>query len=405
MNYHLNLHRGNLRAKNLPLQVKRMLVVVMLPIIISGCSGHLSMNNVKSGVKRFFKSDLNAFLDGDGDVVRNKEQSDPIAEPVDEGAENAVGDIIDANDSIQEVADNESLERCSPDDDPKFSYRRRVALLAFDITNRQESTDFPHIETEYPQLLQDFIDNERFAVTSATHYRLLGNTDARNGAWVESRRRQIMQLAKELGVQFIVTGAAEDMSVIDPEVNALQLFTNDAARKALTGAAKKKLTGKVDRHLALTLDIYDGGTGRLIKRQGFADSTAIKSRSLSKRKYLNKAYLKSQYGQMIGEMLKQQGESLLLALDCIPMQMKVLAVNDEGVTFDAGIESLVLPGDKLQLFRRVKFGWGGDSEERYQLERYGALTVSRTNTYSAEGVFDQANMASGVNPGDIVQAW
>lgn len=387
----------------------KVLVASLLLISLSGCTSFFSIQSIKSNVDKFLKPDLHAFLDNDSipkpeeeeEAVEYVEEEDIEEVSKDEVKQEHTDETTEISKVLQEapIIEDVIAERCSPDADPKFSYRRRIGLLAFDINNRQDSSDFPHIETQYPELLQGVIDNERFIVKAATQYRLLNKTDSLYGGWVESRRLQVMQLAKELGVQFIITGAAEDMSVVNPRTSALQLFFDKHARN--------KLMGEVIRHLEMSLSVYDGGTGRLIKRQTFADSVTIDTKNVSERKQLNKTFLKSPYGQLMAKILQQQSDFLLPALDCIPMQMTVLAVSgrDGTVTFDGGIESLVLPGDKLQLYRRIDMDWEGTQKKLYRLERYGVLTVSRSNTFSAEALFDQGNMASGVNPGDIVQAW
>jgi len=391
----------------------RMPMLFLLVISLTGCSSFFSMETMKTDVRKFLKSDLHAFLDGDSIGIPKEEEPEPVVEEEPVVVEEVVKHAKEGKESekqedtgkdggegmvVAEVPKKPVIvERCSPDTDPKFSYRRRIALLAFDINNRQESSDFPHIETQYPELLHDFIDSDRFIVRTATEYRLLNKTDLQRGAWVESNRLQIMKLAKDLQVQFIVTGVAEDMSVVDPRIDTFQLLMNRAARN--------RLRGEVIRHLEMSLNVYDGTTGRLIKRQTFADAVAIDALSLNKRKLLNKTFLKSNYGQLMAKILQKQSDFLLPALDCIPMQMTVLSVDNGSITFDAGIESLVLPGDRLQLYRRIRMDWEGTVDKLYRLQRYGSLTVSRSSTFSAEAEFEQASMASGVNPGDIVQAW
>jgi len=353
----------------------------ILFLAISGCSTIRSFELPSFELPSFElpKSDLNAFLDGDlpGEVE-------------------AVDDVVD------QEGDNAAKRRvikqqCPPEADPKYSYRRGIALLAFDIRNRRDSVDFSDIERQYPEILGGFIDQERFIVKPATHLRLLNEIDRRSGAWVEPKSQQIKQLADELGVQFIVTGMIEDMSIEDPSIGVMRLVMDSAARK--------KIMGKVIRHLAVSMNVYDGGTGVVIKRQTFADKAYVNVDALKQRKSLSQEYFRSHYGTLMTEILKQQSDFIIPALDCIPMQAKIVAVDDMGVTVDVGTESLVVPGDKLQLFRRVAIDWRDSPEKRYRLERYGVITVSRSSLLTAHGYFDFEDMASGVNPGDIVQAW
>ena len=359
-------------------------LVVLIGVVLMSISGCESL-----WTKGMLKTDLNKFLDGDA-----------LQEPVEEVE--VVEDLPPVEVEVAEpVAVIEEvvvpIERCAAEVDAKFSYKRRVAILAFDIHQRQDTADFPHIDRQYPDLLSRYVDQDRFIVNTATTYRLLNHVDLGNGAWVEPDRQQVKHLANELNVQFVVTGIVDDMSVVSPDVNAVNF--------ALDHTVRKKWRGKIKRNLAVTLSVFDGGTGMLIKRQMFADDTYVDSRMLQNRKSLSKAFLRSQYGELMTTILKKQGEFFLSALDCIPLQAKVIAVDKRGVTFNAGIENMIISGDKLQIFRRVDIDWSDNSSSNYRLEKYGSLTVSRSGPSYAYALFEEDDMSSGINPGDIVQAW
>ena len=407
----------------------RVTLLFCLALALTGCGNLLTSGSMKT--------DLNAFLDGDAveeeieeeavvlEGVEELEEVEPV-EPVEpvivieevvgveaievveevEAAEEVI-EIVEVEPSIDEAAKlaileledlpPPPLERCSVAVDPKFAYRRRLALLAFTIADRRETADFPLLEQQYPEMLKAYINKDRFIVTPATHVRLLAEDDGRNGAWVDPVRQQVMKLANDLGVQFVVAGEILDMSVGKPDVGFFGLMTSFVAGENLL--AKEK------RNLVVALNIYDGGTGALIKRQTFADDVYVDANSSSHRKSLSKAFFSTYYGKRMTKMFHQQGDFFLSALDCIPMRAKVVAVDDSTVTIDAGIESLILSGDKLQIFRRKYFSWDSSSSGNYRLERYGEITMSGSGPLNSQGVFEYAGMLSGVSPGDIVQAW
>ncbi len=355
--------------------IAKFLLIYALILLTSGC-GLL-------GYIKFPKTDLDAFLDGDW--IGGGEESKVMS--IEDGKAIPVESMIS--------------EQCSPNIDTKYAYRRRVALLAFDIADRRDAVDFPHIERRYPQLLARTIDSERFIVKDATHLRLLINADKRNGSWVEPMADQVVSLAEKLGVQFIVNGSLDDLSVDTRDQVDLSNFV-DLLREN-TPLSRKKLLGKQPRRFTVSLNIYDGGTGILIKRQTFSDEGHFDADIQHHKKLLSSSFLKTAYGELMAGVVSVQANSLLTSLDCIPMQAKVIRATDKGLLFDAGIESLVVPGDTLQVFRRVSLN--SDSSSRYRLENYGSISVSRSNPLVAEGVFEDGDMASGISPGDIVQAW
>jgi len=363
----------------------KMALACALIFLVSGCS---LLGDIK-----FPKTDLDAFLDGD------QIEKESTAELEEELAPVSV--VVTTDEGQPKPVENVITEQCSPDVDTKYAYRRRIALLAFDIANRRDAVDFPHIERRYPQLLASTIDSERFIVKDATHLRLLNNVDMRNGYWVEPKADQIMSLAKTLGVQFIVSGSLDDLSVDTRDQVHLLNFV-DLLREN-TSLSRKKLMGKQPRRFTVSLNIYDGGTGVLIKRQTFSDEGHFDADIQRHQKLLTSSFLKTAYGELMKGVVTAQANSFLASLDCIPMQAKVIRATDNGLLFDAGVESLVIPGDRLQVFRRVSIG--SDNSNRYRLENYGSISVSRSNPLVAEGIFEEGDMASGIRPGDIVQAW
>ncbi len=355
----------------------KIVLVNIVVLLVVGCS---LLDNVT-----FPKTDLDAFLDGD----KIEKELEPIAAVLTSGE---VGMI-----PVEKVV----TELCSPDIDTKYAYRRRIAVLAFDIADRRDAVDFPHIERRYPQLLVSTIDSERFIVKDATNFRLLNNMDKRNGSWVEPMANQIISLAERLGVQFIVSGSLDDLSV--DTKSQISLLNFMGLLRENTPLSRKKMMGKQPRHFTVSLNIYDGGTGILIKRQTFSDEGLFDADIQRHQKLLSSSFLKTAYGELMVGVVTAQANSFLASLDCIPMQAKVIRATNKGLLFDAGIESLVIPGDALQVFRRVSIG--PDNSNHYRLENYGSIIVSRSNPMVAEGVFEEGDMASGIRPGDIVQAW
>lgn len=355
--------------------IAKILLIYAFVFVTSGCS--------LLGYIKFPKTDLDAFLDGD-QIGGEK-----------------VSKVMSSEGGKAISVENMITEQCSPEIDTKYAYRRRMAILAFDIADRRDVVDFPHIERRYPQLLARTIDNERFIVKDATHLRLLNNIDKQNGSWVEPVADQVMSLAEMLGVQFIVSGSLDDLSV--DTRNQVDLLNFVDLLRENSPLSRKKFLGKQPRRFSVSLNIYDGGTGVLIKRQTFSDEGHFNADIQRHQKLLSSSFLKTDYGELVTGVVTAQANSFLASLDCIPMQAKVIRATDEGLLFDAGIDSLVIPGDTLQVFRRVSVD--PNNSHRYRLESYGRINVFRSNPLVAEGVFEEGDMASGIRPGDIVQAW
>ena len=325
MNKQSDINLTNILHKRVVATTSKIVLANIVVLLVVGCS---LLENVT-----FPKTDLDAFLDGD--KIEEELVPEPEPEPI---AMVLTPDEID-------VMPVESLatERCSPDIDTKYAYRRRIAVLAFDIADRRDAVDFPHIERRYPQLLVSTIDSERFIVKDATNFRLLNNMDKRNGSWVEPMANQIISLAERLGVQFIVSGSLDDLSV--DTKSQISLLNFMGLLRENTPLSRKKMMGKQPRHFTVSLNIYDGGTGILIKRQTFSDEGLFDADIQRHQKLLSSSFLKTAYGELMVGVVTAQANSFLASLDCIPMQAKVIRATNKGLLFDAGIESLVIPGE------------------------------------------------------------
>ncbi len=159
------------------------------------------------------------------------------------------------------------------------------------------------------------------------------------------------------------------------------------------------------RHLVVSTTLYDGTSGLAIKRQRFAGQAEVRQNTQSNNKTLNSNYLTTTYGITINDVLKKQGHFISTALDCIPMQANIVAVNRDIITLDIGIESLLMPGDTLQLYQRINATWPNAPQGSYRLERYGKVTITESHSAGAQATLQDNLSTRNIFAGDAVQAW
>lgn len=289
---------------------------------------------------------------------------------------------------------------------PEYLYRKHVAVISFDINDRKAAVDLPFIEREFPKALLGFMDQERFILKDATHKRLLVESDLSGGYDILPIEKQIVALAKELDVQFIVAGKIVDLSLYEGDRDIGRLFRG---LPHLGVVDPKQIFRKVDgdgRQLVVEVRLYDGLNGTLVHQQIFP--TAIRGEYLqaSNVAMRHSSFLKKgALGEAAKEMLKLQANMVAEELTCLPMVATVRRVNKSLVHFNANVESKIIPGDRFKVFRRVIIGTTPLGGYEFDYEYHGHLTVTRVGPTKSMGILDRGFSAYELNPGDIVQAW
>ena len=91
------------------------------------------------------------------------------------------------------------------------------------------------------------------------------------------------------------------------------------------------------------------------------------------------------------------------SLACLPMRGQITRVGASTVELDVGTETLLIPGDKLQVFRREQAGWSSAGKWLYRLKHAGTLTITRSYPLGAIAKYNRGLF--NLSPGDVVQAW
>ncbi|WP_317931668.1 flagella assembly protein FlgT middle domain-containing protein [Halioxenophilus sp. WMMB6] len=280
---------------------------------------------------------------------------------------------------------------CLTQDDPRFSYRKKVGFLALNIDHPQYIVDLGDIQKRLPVQLSKRFNRDSFVVIDATGERL-PITDSTSP---QDRQSLIRHFAKKYNVQFVVTGT----------ITNTEFLTNSATRKnslinSITGTSLEQ-----ERQMEMSLAVYDGTTGSLIDESLYQGSANDRVSMLTRDSAFGSQYKAGSYAHLLDTYLNHQSLWLEEALTCLPMQARVTSVTGEGITFATGTESLLLPGDRLKLMRRIQMQQTLDGQPQYRFEENGQVVVSQVYPNGALALFDGSTPPYQVNQGDIVQAW
>ncbi|MDH5693997.1 MAG: flagellar assembly protein FlgT [Gammaproteobacteria bacterium] len=207
---------------------------------------------------------------------------------------------------------------------PAAGYRKKIAVLQFDVAYRNQIQDLTGIEHALSrELMYNLEADGHYLAVDGTDYLLTTsfstvNTDA---------PLVISKIADKLGVQVVISGKIRDMGVD-------------------TGIFKDS------RRAEIELIIYDGLSGSKLSTHRFSEYVDGAGYykdiptlfSLAKFKH-------TPYGAALTRIVNRQVEMIRTDLDKLPFAARILKADGNTVIFDAGNTSKVKVGDTLTAFR------------------------------------------------------
>ena len=371
------------------------------------------------------KSNLDAFLDGD-DYASEKDDS-PKQKKAKEIKKSETGgeDLYGFNDSTEtasnakmesaepapivdeapEIALEEAEARCLADNNPSFAYRKRIAVLPMALQNRQHAVDIPYVEREYPQVLAERLGDAGLLARDATAYHRIQVHSQPSRLHSPLTSDQIRDTASRLNAQFLVTGRLVDLSFDKSKTHAIDLVTGLKPWKTLARQTYEGATGSYRRQLNIDVSVYDGPSGALIKRKRYRGEanhpvTAQRGYGLE-----SNIFWQSDYGELMADVLDQQSEMISRALECLPMRAQISRVDDDVIEINAGVDSLLMPGDRLRIFHREPAGRDPMGVPKHRWKYYGGVTIMGVFPLKSIAVLDEDLAPDVIKLGDIVQAW
>ena len=228
--------------------------------------------------------------------------------------------------------------------------RKRVAVTGFPMVYPDQARigridDAGEI---LPQLLQAELRNTgNLQVFGATTQRLFSDLlNAPTQQKFNNRLTNVIQVARELGVQFVVAGVIRDVGVSDPDAWGSSVI--DRMQRGI-GAANQ------NRRFVADLMIYDGFSGAPVYQERFATEARWDAGPGSADGFGSAGFQETRYGQAVGGLMKDMTSAVNDALACQPFITRVTRVDGNKVTLDSGATAGLRPGDELKLYRSASF--------------------------------------------------
>lgn len=228
--------------------------------------------------------------------------------------------------------------------------RKQVAVTGFPIVRPSEAAigQLEDAGEVLPQSLKAALhQGGQLQVHGATNMQLfsdLGNAPTRQN--FDNTLTNVIGVARELGVQFVVTGVIRDLAISDP-----------SAWGSSVTARLKRGVGLADQNRRFVADlmVYDGFSGSPVYQERFATTAKWDAAPGESVGFGSNGFENTDYGQAVMGLIGTMAEAVDEALACQPFITRLTRVEGQKVTLASGATAGLRPGDELHLYRSYSF--------------------------------------------------
>jgi hypothetical protein len=226
--------------------------------------------------------------------------------------------------------------------------RKRVAVTGFPLVDPPQGGNraVDDAGEKLPQALISRLQKQgRMQVLGASRLQLFGSpqdapTSQRN--LTSNHLTNVVQLARELGAQFVVSGVIRDIGLADPGAWGSSIV--DRMQRGI-GLSDN------DRRFEVDLMVFDGFSGSPVYQKSFATSADWDSEGSGSGGFASAGFEKSRWGQAVSRVMDEMVAEVNDALVCQPFMARITRVEGNRVTLASGATAGLRPGDELVVYR------------------------------------------------------
>ncbi|WP_299016057.1 flagella assembly protein FlgT [uncultured Photobacterium sp.] len=257
----------------------------------------------------------------------------------------------------------------------KIQYKKSVLLGNFNITSPQHASmgGVYKLGNDFTHMLKRQIErkSQSFIVSGVTRVPINAGQPS-----------TLMMLAEDNDAQYIINGQITDLtSTLDQKV-----IRDD----------------KINRQFAATLEIIDGKTGETLMQNNYREVAQWPFSKVSQVDTHSARFWQSSYGQAVQRVSRNMMLDLETALSCRTSLPEVVNVFGNTVHINIGRIHGIQRGDQLKLWHSAGFIDQQGIPRNHMVQTDITLTAERIYEKSAELSVEQTDLASSIQPGDLL---
>ncbi len=295
-------------------------------------------------------------------------------------------------------ADIRSVEVCrSPS---AGVYRKHLGILGFSLQNHSQAAigGLQGVERGIAsQLATNLVASKEVLIHEASNIRLFGELiNAPTSATHERTLTKAVDAARELGVQFVVSGIVRDISLRTPDSYANDLITNTLRYWELND---------LERNFVVDMFVHDGFSGAILFEQRYAVSGEWIADRYQQLPFMSSAFLDLDYGQKVAQLLGRMAQDIEANVSCQPFMTRIARVEDRTILFESGANSGIRPGDRFQIYRTRQLFSGTRFQGTHLADVKQVLQVSQVQPEFSLGRLNTDPTRLNIQEDDVLVRW
>ena len=285
-------------------------------------------------------------------------------------------------------------------DSQSSKYKKKVAIMGFSVENArsQRLGGLSNIERGLASSINQVLMSQDMLLvyenSNNSLYQELVNAPSHFTG--QNTLTKAANLAKELGVQFVISGVIRELDLEDPDAFSTSVWSRF---KRASGASN------LNRRFSVELFVHDGYSGAIVWQRLFSLSAPWDTDFNEPVGFASAEFWQLEYGKAVRELI--DGVSLLLGeqLKCQPFMTRISRIEGKTMHFSSGAASGIRPGDKLSLYRTFNY-YDSDLLTGTELTNVKTvLTVSQVHPNFATGKISIDPGRINIQEDDLLIAW
>ncbi len=279
-------------------------------------------------------------------------------------------------------------------------YRRQIALLGFAFQDQTQASigGLYQMERDIPTALNAMLINSpRLLVNQASQLQLYPQpVDAPTSETEQRTLTKAVKAARDLGVQFVVSGIIRDISVRSPDAFQHSIVKNFSRWTTLSD---------LQRTFVVDLFIHDGFSGAIMFEKRYSTMGEWDSDPEQSRPMLAASFRELDYGRKVADVLQKIAADIESNVGCQPFMTRITRVEDSNILFEAGSNSGIRPGDKFQVYRSRQLYDGDRYQGTHLKDMKLALEVALVQPEFASGDLSYDPTRINIQTDDVIVSW
>jgi len=281
-------------------------------------------------------------------------------------------------------------------------YRKAVAVAGFALQSPKQAVlgGLQSIEQHLPSVLANTINGRhRLHAMDSGNVLMFNSVDRAPSSQNNLQRlTNSVELAKELGAQFVISGVIRDLDMINPDAGEPYVWDKPLS---MIGLSREKRM----RNFVLDVYVHDGISGALMFQNTYATAGEWSYDDYTRTGFATPVFWKSDYGEHVKDVISKVVDDLNTNLGCQPYMAKIIDAKGDYIRLDTGGSVGMRPGDELTVFRTSTF-YNLDQQGLTQLhDTKVKATITQVQPRFAIARLDRQASRYAIQREDVVVAW